>query len=110
MADFTAIFKDIEKQIVTLASATTSNYKEEAIADGKLLLAAIKDDLERWLTLLKNGTIKTWEFEWLVNSDKSLVKMNALKQAGLAAVRIQQFSMSVLNMIVDTSLKAVMKT
>jgi hypothetical protein len=110
MAEFTAIFNDIEQQIFTIASATTSKYKDEAVADGKALLAAIKDDLERWLTLLKNGAIKSWEFEWLVNSDKSLVKMNALKQAGLAAIRIQQFSMTVLNVIVDTSLKAMAKS
>lgn len=107
MADFAPIFKEIEQQIAVLASSTTSKYKDEAIADGKALLDDMKSDLERWLLLLANGDIKPWEFEWLVNSDKSLVKMNALKQAGLAAIRVQQFSMSLLNTIVDTSLKAV---
>jgi hypothetical protein len=109
MADLKPIFKEIETQIALLAAGTTSKYRDEAIADGNQLLADIKEDLERWLLLLANGELKTWEFEWLVNSDKSLVKMHALKQAGLAAIRIQQFSMSVLNLIVDASLKTLAK-
>jgi hypothetical protein len=52
--------------------------------------------------LLIEGKLTTEEFEWLVNSQKDLIQMAALKQAGLAAIRIDQFKASLLNMVVDT--------
>ena len=107
MPDFDAIFKDIQTQVVTLAETTVSKYKDEAIADGKKLLAQMKDDLLRWIDLLAEKKLKTGEFEWLVNSDKEIVKMAALEKAGLAEIRVQQFSMSVLNVIADVALKSV---
>ncbi len=107
MPDNSAILKEIEQQIATIAASTASKYRDEAIADGKQLLKDMKEDLLRWTKLLENGDITTVEFEWLVNSDKQLVKMKALKQAGLAAIRIEQFAMSVLNIIVDVILKRV---
>lgn len=105
MADFDALFKEIEQQIITLAEGTVSNFRDEAIKDANELVEAIKGDLIRWTKLLEQGEIKINEFEWLVNSDKELAKMKALEKAGLAATRIEQFAMSVLNLIVDKALK-----
>lgn len=110
MAEFKAILKDMETQIALLAKTTVTKYKDEAIEDGKEILATVKEDLERWVSLLAQGFIKPAEFEWLVNSDKELVKMTALKKAGLSAIRAEQFGMSVLNVIANTALDTLAKS
>lgn len=107
MPDTKELLNQIEQQIAVLAESTVSQYKKQAIKDGKQLLADIKVDLVRWTALLAEGKIKVNEFEWLVNSDKELVKMKALENAGLAAARVSAFGMGVLSLIIDTTLKAV---
>jgi hypothetical protein len=107
MPDFKEIYKGIEEQIISLAENTVSNYKDEAIKDAKQLLSDMKDDLERWTLLLANKQIKINEFEWLVNSDKELVKMKSLEKAGLAEARVSAFGHSVFNLIIDTAIKSV---
>jgi hypothetical protein len=107
MKEFQELFKEIEQQIVLLAQSTVSNYKEEAIEDAKEMLATMKADLIRWTGLLADNQIKINEFEWLVNSDKELVKMKSLEKAGLAASRTSAFGFSVVNLIIDTAIRKV---
>ena len=107
MPDIQELYKEIEQQIVSLAESTVSNYKEQAIQDGKQILADIKTDLTRWADLLAQRQIKINEFEWLVNSDKELIKMKALESAGLAEVRASVFGLTVLNLIIDTTIRKV---
>lgn len=107
MPNYDEIFKEIGNQIIDLAQKTVSNYKQVAIADAKALVAGMSEDLKKWTGLLASNDLDTEEFEILVNSEKDLVEMKALETAGLAAIRITQFVGSVLNMIVDVVLKAV---
>jgi hypothetical protein len=100
--DFNAIFQQLLNAAVGLAKSTVSNYVKDAKTDAQHMLIAMKEKLERWTGLLVNKQLTTEDFEWLVNSQKDLVEMAALKQAGLAAIRIDQFKASVLNLIVDT--------
>ena len=101
------LFKEIEGQIAALAQSTVSNFKEQAIADAKQILAELKPDLIRWTDLLAHGQIKTNEFEWLINSDKELIKMKSLENAGLATTRASAFGLGVLNIVIDTTLRKV---
>ena len=110
MVDLKPVLKDIESQIAVLADATVTKYKDEAIEDGKQILAVIKDDLVRWMALLSQGLIKPSEFEWLVNSDKEMIKLTGLKKAGLAKIRAEQFGMGVLNVIANTALNSLTKS
>ena len=101
------LFSEIEGQVLALAQSTVSNFKEQAIADAKEILAELKPDLIRWTALLEQGQIKVNEFEWLINSDKELIKMKALENAGLAATRASAFGLGVLNIVIDTTLRRV---
>ncbi len=109
MANFTPIIKEMEMEIATLAQSMVTKYKQEAIEDGRKMLLSIKEDLLRWMDLLNQGLLKTAEFEWLINSDKELVKMTALKKAGLAQVRAEQFGVGVLNVIANSAINALAK-
>jgi hypothetical protein len=101
-SDFNELFEQLKKGVIDLAETTLKKYVSKAKSDGKQMLEEMKDRLQRWTELLIEQRLTTEEFEWLINSQKDLIQMTALKQAGLAAIRIDQFVASLLNMIVDT--------
>lgn len=100
--NFPQIFEQLKGNLMELAQLTLKNYVKDAKKDAGDLLNSMKTKLERWTILLASGDLTTADFELLVNSQKDLVEMEALKQAGLAAIRVDQFRDSVFNLIVDT--------
>jgi hypothetical protein len=100
--DFSAIFQQLKTDLFNLAGVSFKDFVSEAKNDGQNLLESMKEKLERWTTLLAKGDLTIEDFEWLVNSQKDLAKMNALKEAGLTEIRIDQFKSSVLNLVVDS--------
>jgi hypothetical protein len=100
-SDFNELFEDLKKGVIDLAESTVKKYASKAKFDGTQMLEDMKEKLKRWTELLMEERLTTADFEWLVNSQKDLVQMEALKQAGLASIRIDQFKSSLLNMVVD---------
>ena len=105
--NYDQIVKEIGNNIVSLAETTVSNYKDAAIQDAEQIVADMSDDLKRWTALIADHQITTAEFEWLINSEKSMLALKGLEKAGLAAIRIEQFAGSVLNLIANVVLKYV---
>lgn len=102
MADITSILSTLEGKIVDLAKSTFTDFTTEAIADGKQLLATIKDDLIRRTELLEQQKITPKEFGDLMLGDKTLVQMAALTQKGLALAKVDAFKTGVFNLIIGT--------
>ena len=100
--DFATIFDLLKKGIIGLAESTVKKFVNEAKSDGLKILMDMKDKLERWTKMLAAGELTTQDFEFLVNSQKDLIEMNGLKEAGLALIRVDQFKSSVMNLIVDS--------
>ena len=100
--DFADLFNHLKVQVVNFAGISLAKYENEAKKGALLFLNEIKDKLARWTLLLSDQQLTTDDFEWLVNSQKQLMEMHALSQAGLAAIRVDQFKNSVMNMVVDT--------
>lgn len=104
--DFKHVVDLLKSNIANLAEATVKNYIKQATEDGHKFIDSSKEKLERWAIQLAKGDLKPDEFEWLVDSQKDLLTMTALKQAGLAQVRVDQFKAAVLNLVVDTVFSA----
>ena len=102
--DFDDIFKTLQTEVETLAKSSLKKYTKEAIDDGKKFLNDTKDNLKRWTTLLSQGTLTKQDYEWLILSQKDLAQMHALKQAGLSLGNVDQFKLSLLNVVVGTVL------
>ncbi|KAA2238433.1 hypothetical protein F0L74_19590 [Chitinophaga agrisoli] len=100
--DFAQIFNQLIEQVTTLAKNTVKDYTDAAVTDGKQFLQESQEKLQRWTTLLANHQLTTQDFTWLVQSQKDLAQMEALKQAGLAMARIDAFKASMLTLIIDT--------
>ena len=106
--NFNDIVKDLRSQVNDLAGLTVRNYRKEAARDARKMITAMKKDLRRWSDLLEQGALTTEDFEWLVVSQSSSLKMSALQKAGLASMRINHFKSSVFNMMIDTVFDSVL--
>ena len=102
MPEFPTILEEILAGARTLAETTVRQYKDEALEDAQDFLNESQDKLRRWTELLAAGRLSTEDFEWLVRSQADLARMHALKQSGLALIRVDQFKQSLLNLVTDT--------
>ncbi len=105
--DLKELFDELKTGIAGIAKASFSKFTKEAKADGEALLKSMKEKLERWTKMLVDQTLTPDEFGFLVKSQKDIVQLSALHQAGLTLVRIDQFKSAVLNLVIDTVFKAV---
>ncbi len=102
MSDFDTFWNLLKDGVVDLAKKEIIDYWQDAVADGENFLGSVRGDLEKWSTALAQGELTPDEFKWLLMAQKDLAEMTALKQAGLAQVRIDKF----VNGVVDLAVKA----
>jgi hypothetical protein len=100
--DFQSVLSTLEDKIKDLAKSSFKDFASNAEKDGREILNILKDDLIRWTELLAAGQLTKGEFGVLLIGNKDLVKMAALKQAGLTLARIDEFKTAVFNLIFDT--------
>lgn len=103
MPDIDEFLDALKEEITDLAETHLQDMQEAALEDGKAFLDQTQNDLERWGRLLEQGELSRDEFESLVRGRKDLAEMEALKQAGLAAVRAEQFRDALIDRIVGTA-------
>lgn len=96
------LFKTILDDVTNLAKSTTKEYLNQAKADAEALINSTKENVINWADLLAERKLSTEDFEWLMFRQKDLIAMNALKQAGLAEIRIEGFKQGVIGIIIDS--------
>lgn len=66
-----------------------------------------RKELLRWQELAASGTIEKEDLRWLVQSRADLARMTALKEAGLAQVRIDELRGRIARIIAGTVIDTV---
>jgi hypothetical protein len=100
--DYVALFNALENGVVDLAKKSLSDYLKDGISDGMNIISKMKANIEIWTASLANGEIDADDFKSLLLGQQDLLKMDALVQAGLTLIRIDQFKNAVGDLIVDT--------
>lgn len=101
MSNYDDFVKAVEEGVKELAKKTLKGFKQEALTDAKAFLESSKDDLQRWTRLLAHGELSHDDFEWLVLGRKDVAKLHALKQSGLALVRLDRFKNALVDLVID---------
>lgn len=100
--DFIKIFKnDLQK----FAEDNVKEFKKELLKDGDAFIKKTKTDLQRWGAQLLSGDLEKKDFEFLVKAKKDLAEMEALKQAGLAKVKISKLRDGLIGVVINSALK-----
>jgi hypothetical protein len=100
--DFQVVLATLKEGVTSLATTTVQNYVNEAKADGLKLVESLKTYIQTWGQELTAGKLSAADVEFLVMAKKDVIEMNALKQAGLGLIKVDEFKNSLLQLIVKT--------
>lgn len=105
MPDFNDFLDALKGEIVDLAHSNWTAFRDAAVQDSEAFLQKTKSDLKRWTRLLEQGELSKEDVAWLIKGKKDLAEMEALKQAGLAAARIDRFRSALIDRIINTTFR-----
>ena len=105
--DFPELFNDLQSGITELAKNTFKQYAHDAITDGYNILNELSTVLHQWKDELAKGELRKEDFEYNLLSAKDLIDMVNLKQAGLSAVKADEFKNAVFDLILNTVLSII---
>ena len=100
--NFEQFYQDLQSNIEQLAKNSLKDFEKQAMNDGQQLLNQLKESLQRWAEEVETGVMNKEDLEFLLQGEKSLDEMIALKQAGLASIRIDSFKNEIVNLILGT--------
>ncbi len=96
------LIQTLESGVESLAKSSLQDYLNQAKSDGEDAINSLKANLQKWTLELENGDLTTEDVAFLIKEQAVLDEMTALKQAGLAEVRVDQFKMDLTTMIINT--------
>lgn len=105
MANFQDYADALKGGLQSLVSETLKTYSQQATADAQAFLDTQKASLDTWTQQLASGALSREDFSDLLQGVKDLAELVALKQAGLAAAKLDQFRTSLVNLLIDTAFK-----
>ncbi|HTA83458.1 MAG TPA: hypothetical protein VK783_11005 [Bacteroidia bacterium] len=105
--DVQAILNTITTGISNLAQSTLKGYLPQAEADGQNIVNAMKANVQTWTGQLTSGQISPDDLKFLISGNEELLKIDALTQAGIAAITLDQFKQGVVNIVVTALTSAI---
>ena len=76
----------------------------ESKKDLNKFLSGSEEKLKRWVVLLLEEKITKEEFEWLVKSQKDILLLASLKEAGISKIKLSNIKNHVISTIIKTVL------
>lgn len=101
------ILKQIKSELTQLFENNFKNLSNESKKDLNKFLSESEEKLKRWSVLLLEGKITKEEFEWLVKSQKDILLLTSLKEAGISKIKLSNFKNQVISTIIKTVLTSV---
>lgn len=97
----------LKEELLKVLGESYSDYKKETKEDVESFLILSKVKLERWTSLLQSGDLTPEDYEWLLKSQKDLLILNALYQAGVSKLRLGHLKNKIIKTIVNTVITVV---
>jgi hypothetical protein len=105
--DIEALIKLLKDELLKVLGESYADYKTETKKDVASFLALSKVKLERWTALLQAGDLTPADYEWLLQSQKDVLVLNALNQAGVSKLRLGHLKNKIIKTIVNTVITVV---
>jgi hypothetical protein len=104
MSKFDDFLAGVKDGLAPLVTDFAAGLRKDAVDDMLVFLARKKDDLLRWTDLLARGQITQREFEMLVKGAKSLLKLRALRVAGVQLARVQRLRSAFIDLVLEKAI------
>jgi hypothetical protein len=100
-------WKQLLKNVISFSADKLGELKTDAVEDANKFLTSVKDDVQRWVTLLVEGKITSADLEWLIKGKRDLAKLLLLKEKGLTQPDLDKFFEGIIGTIITTAFKLV---
>ncbi|MEZ4792153.1 MAG: hypothetical protein R2783_01350 [Gelidibacter sp.] len=100
--DIEELLKLLKDELLKVLGESYGDYKKETKKDIEAFLNASKVKLERWTSLLASKDLTNKDYQWLLESQKDLLVLNALHQAGVSKLRLGHLKNKIIKTIVNT--------
>ena len=97
----------IKDELLKVLGESYADYKTESKKDVEAFLEASKEKLERWTKLLANTELTVKDYEWLLKSQKDILVLKALYQAGITKQRLGHLKNKIIDTIVNVVVGAI---
>lgn len=97
--NFEELFNDLKEEIITEAKEKFGEQGKDIIVDMEEYLAHSKEKLKKWTLLFAEGNIDKDELTWLLQSQKDLLILKTLQNAGVSKISIGHFKNKVIDSV-----------
>src|ERR1039458_1077125 len=108
MKTFMEFWAQVLANVETFAGDKWNELKEDAVEDSKKFLTEVKDDVQRWISLLAEGKLTSDDLGWLIKGKRDLAELLFLKQKGLTKPDLDKFFEGLLETILSTAFKLIL--
>jgi hypothetical protein len=108
MKTFMEFWIQLLTNVESFAADKWNELKDDAVEDSKKFLTEVKDDVQRWISLLAEGKLTTDDLGWLIKGKRELAELLFLKQKGLAKPDLDKFFEGLLETIISTAFKLIL--
>ena len=108
MKTFMEFWAQVLANVETFAADKWNELKEDAVEDSKKFLTEVKDDVQRWISLLAEGKLTSDDLGWLIKGKRDLAELLFLKQKGLTKPDLDKFFEGLLETILSTAFKLIL--
>ena len=105
MPSFDDFTSQLDGQIKDLVQKNWKDVTTQATKDATDFVKQSEEELKLWTQQLASGALTLADFELLLRARKDVATMVALKQAGLAKARVDDFLPAVIGVIVAVASK-----
>jgi len=107
MKTFMEFWVQLLLNVESFAAEKWNDLKQDAVDDAKKFLADVKDDVQRWISLLAEGKLTSDDLLWLIKGKRDQAELLLLKQKGLAKPDLDKFFEGLLETIISTAFKLI---
>ena len=108
MKTFMEFWTQLLLNIESFAAEKWNDLKQDAVDDAKKFLTDVKDDVQRWISLLAEGKLTNDDLLWLIKGKRDLAELLFLKQKGLTKPDLDKFFEGLLETILSTAFKLIL--
>lgn len=107
MSKFDDFLHEVKTGAREIAQREAAELLDAATKDAQAFLNAVEEDLRRWTQQLASGQLSMDDFKSLVKGEKDLAQMVALKEAGLAVIRIDRIRDALIDLVIKAASKMI---
>ncbi len=107
--DFGKLSQTVVNEVVLLLKTDMQGYAKEVEIDTRQFIQSMSQDLQRWTDQLEKGEITQRNLERFVKAKLDLMKMEALKNAGIGLIELDKVKNKILLTVIDFVLGVLIK-